>query len=218
VKLQYDGIRVAQGVSGSIMPTEKQGQPYGQTASSARPADRKDVSKAAVHVLIENSSPKEIELLKATKVGVAREISALFFSNGRGENPRQCQSRARSPPYAQILDRAGRLESLEAKDVQEKKAPGHIDRRKQAKRNGFWRPQAELMHLGSQTGIGGTEEPIQIRSRPIRAYGPQGEKPSDSPYRDKGPLNVWDTPDGGGDETPVKDRVDRDYSLPDTSF
>jgi hypothetical protein len=47
-KLQYDGIRVAQGVSCCVMPTQKQGQPYGQTASSARPADRKDVSKAAV--------------------------------------------------------------------------------------------------------------------------------------------------------------------------
>jgi hypothetical protein len=59
--------------------------------------------------------------------------------------------------------------------------------------------------LDSQTGIGQTAEPIQIRSRPIRAYEPQGEKPSESPYRDKGPLNVWDTPDGGGDETPVQD-------------
>jgi hypothetical protein len=69
------------------MPTEKQNQPYGLTASSARPADRRDISKAAVHVLIENSQLEEIELLKATKVGVAREISALFFSNGRGGNP-----------------------------------------------------------------------------------------------------------------------------------
>jgi hypothetical protein len=110
--------------------------PYWQTASLARPADR-HVSKAAVHVLIENSSREEIELLKASKVGVAREISALFFSNGRGENLRQCQSRTRSPPDAQILDSAGRLRSLKATDMQGKEVPGNIDRPDQAKRNRF---------------------------------------------------------------------------------
>src|SRR5215510_1878116 len=122
--LPFEGILVARAVSRGIVPAQEGGPPR---VLSALPAgSRVQEHRRAgplVHVMVVNFSREEVELPKATVLGVAEEIAESLVAtvnNGDSETPKSTLAETRcDPSFRKYLDeKLGHLSPTERKVIE----------------------------------------------------------------------------------------------------